>query len=312
MVGAINAVISGSNQSYELFVQAAKSLTTVPPVTATGASLSGIGAFATAAPMPRNGTNVTAISTTPNLTSSSTVTASTSSSNPTDTPTQLPVPSTSTQTGLTTTQKGGIAGGVVGGAILFVLLALLFVSFRRGQRLRKESEVKETVHFNSSRDMSHPGRSKVLYVGPDPESGPNTLAQIDRLHRSPASRSVAESLEKEGTTAPSLGIKELAAEVAMFMRQELRSGDTGRGRHVQDEGNLPSVPERATASNAELMRAASTRAESTRAESARAESARTESTRAARQLPRPPPSVKRGEDTLSVDTLPEYVIGQSR
>jgi len=92
-----------------------------------------------------------------------------------------------------------------------------------------------------------------------------------------------------------MSIKDLAAEVATFMRQELRSGDGGRGRQVQDAERLSAVPERPGSNSAveTMSRAGSTRAGS------------------ARQLPRPP-GTKRTDDTYSVDTLPEYVIGQSR
>ncbi|KAF8514675.1 hypothetical protein JB92DRAFT_3115462 [Gautieria morchelliformis] len=221
----------------------------------------------------------------------------------------------STSSGLSAGLKGAIAGGSVGGVLLVVLLALLFMSYRRGRRYRKEAEATKMIRSQSSRDMSQLTR---LDLNDDAHSyyPPHTAAQLVDVHRSQGSMSVAGSLEPESTTSPSFNVRDLAAEIAKNIRQEMNPQDhTGP---QQDGTSLATVPEQVVekaVSRAELAR----RAEATRGpestsgvESTRGSEStrgteytrRTESVRG-RQLPRPPTRA----DVRSVDTLPAYAPG---
>jgi len=185
---------------------------------------------------------------------------------------------------LSAEQKGGIAGGIVGGAIFLILLALLFVSYRRGRRLRREAEITRTLQSQPSRDMSHSmGSGRLLATAPrDPIPDMSMAAQYAR---SPTSGpSIPESIEEESTAGPSINYKELAAEIAAHMRQNPSLADSGTS------GGLPPVPE--------VPRMGSSGPESVRG----------------RQLPLPPAATmpQRTTDTRSIDTLPAYAAGQVR
>jgi len=297
MVGAINADLSNGNRSFDLFLQNAKSITNPPTIPSGGPpALTGVGALATATPVPINGTSTSASSSSTSSTSSTTST--TSSTTPAVTQTQV----ASNSHSLSSDQKGGIAGGIIGAAVVVILLALLFMSYQRGRRYRKEAKVNRTLHSQSSRDMSHIDRPDLLYGGPLHDNSLNNQSNMGQFHRSQGSASVADSLEQDSTAGPSINIKELAAEIAKNMRETTTQE---RGRQTQDVPGLEVVPE-------QLVANAVSRAESARgADSIRgAESARGVG---GRQLPRPPPAgTKRSDDTFSVDTLPAYVSGQSR
>jgi hypothetical protein len=196
--------------------------------------------------------------------------------------------------------RGGIAGGAVGGALLLGLLVLLYMSYIRGRRYRKEAQASKILRSKPSQEMSHIGRQDLIYISP--QDPPPVVTRAPHMQqRSQGSLSVADSMERE-SSGPSINLKELAAEIAKNIRQEIGVQDRPQDRPQQEF--LAPVPEQAIM-NA-VMRSDSTRAESGRTtESSRGG----ESTRSGRQLPVPP---QRRSDVQSVDTLPVYAPGQTR
>jgi hypothetical protein len=279
-------------------------------ISSQGPFLTGVGAVATNTPIP-----VTNIS---NVTSTSTIATSSSTSlaNFSVTSSAAPIQTqdnTSTSAGLSGGEKGAIAGGSVGGAILVALLALLFMSYRRGRRYRKEAEASKMLRSQSSRDMSQLTRLDLLNDDAHSYDPPHTATRLVDMHRSQGSISVAGSLERDSTSGPSVNVRDLAAEIARNIRQELNPQDhTGL---QQDATSLATVPEQVVLKAVSRAESASGAGSTRGTESSPGPDStrgteytrRTDSVRG-RQLPRPPLRA----DVRSVDTLPEYVPGLSR
>lgn len=252
--------------------------------------------MATSTPIAVNNASSNASSTSSTPTPTSTFTSST-------TPAATPSQQDTSSNGSSAALKGGIAGGTVGGVVLVSLLVLLFMTYHRGRRYRKEARINEILRSQSSHDMTQPDRSGLFDIArQDP---PPTAVARARMHvpsPSQGSLSLPDSTERD-SSAPAVNIKELAAEIAKNIRQEIGTQD-----HTPQDG-LAAVPEQAILNAVYRSDSAQDINAVRRAESGRAtDSSRgTESTRSGgRQLPMPP---QKRSDVQSVDTLPAYVPG---